>query len=42
MKNTLGQSRGTLDEMPLDFLREANDLVRKGGRYNRLTETICS
>ena len=42
MKNTLGQVRGTLVEMPLDFLCKVNDLVKKGWSYNRLTESIYS
>jgi phospholipase D1/2 len=42
MKEILGQVRGTLVEMPLDFLCEVNGLVRKGWNYNRLTEAIYS
>ena len=42
MKEILGQVRGTLVEMPLDFLCEVSGLVRKGWNYNRLTEAIYS
>jgi phospholipase D1/2 len=42
MKEILGGVRGTLVEMPLDFLCEVKGLVKKGWNYNKLTERIYS
>jgi len=40
MKECLAGVRGTLVDMPLEFLADVEDLVKEGIGYNAITEDI--